>query len=82
MLCVEYELCLVTQSTAPWTVAHQATAEIFQGRILEWVTISFFRRSSQPGIKLPSPECPVLAADTITLKLPGKPNICVEYISE
>ena len=34
----------------PWTVAHQAPLSMgfFQARILEWVVISFSRRSSQP----------------------------------
>ena len=33
-----------------WTVAHQAPLPmgLFQARILEWVAISFSRRSSQP----------------------------------
>ena len=34
----------------PWTVAYQAPPSMgfFQARILEWVAISFSRRSSQP----------------------------------
>ena len=34
----------------PWTVAYQAPLSIgiFQARVLEWVAISFSRRSSQP----------------------------------
>ena len=34
----------------PWTVAYQALLSMgfFQARILEWVAISFSRRSSRP----------------------------------
>ena len=44
---------LVTQLcptlSIPWTVAHQASPFMnFPGRILEWVTLSFSRGSSQP----------------------------------
>ena len=44
---------LVTQLcptlSIPWTVAHQASLFMnFPGRIVEWVTVSFSRGSSQP----------------------------------
>ena len=34
----------------PWTIAYQTpqSTEIFQAKVLEWVAISFSRRSSQP----------------------------------
>ena len=32
----------------PWTVAYQAPLFIFQARVLEWITISFSKGSSQP----------------------------------
>ena len=41
-----------------------------QARILEWVAISFSRGSSDPGIKLTSPE---LAGNYFTTEPPGKP---------
>ena len=42
---------------------------IFQARILEWVAISFTRRSSNPGIE---PRSPILYADALPSELPGK----------
>ena len=41
-------LCCVWSFATPWTVAHQAplSMAIFQARILEWIAISFSRRSS------------------------------------
>ena len=45
----------------PWTVACQAPIHgIFQARTLEWVAISYSRRSSQPGIKPTSLVSPTL----------------------
>ena len=52
--CLLRNLRLVAQSCptlcAPWAVVHQALLSmgILQARILEWVTISFFRGSSRP----------------------------------
>ena len=43
---------------------------ILQARILEWVTISFSRGSSNPGIE---PWYPALEADALTSEPPGKP---------
>ena len=40
---------------------------ISQARLLEWVAISFSRRSSQPGIKPMSPESPALQKDSLPL---------------
>ena len=40
---------------------------IFQARILEWVAISFYRRSPDPGIK---PRSPTLQADALTSEPP------------
>ena len=40
---------VVSDSATPWAIAHQVPLmEILQARILEWVTIPFSRRSSQP----------------------------------
>ena len=44
---------------------------ISQARILEWVSISFSRRSSHPGIK---PMSPALAGRVFTTEPPGKPQ--------
>ena len=43
---------------------------ILQARILEWVTISFSRGSSDPGIE---PGSPALEADALTSEPPGQP---------
>ena len=43
---------------------------ILQARVLEWVTISFSRGSSRPGIE---PGSPALEADALTTEPPGKP---------
>ena len=46
--CCCYLVTVVSNSFAtPWTAAHSYFHRIFQARILEWVVISFFRRSSQ-----------------------------------
>ena len=42
---------------------------IFQARILEWVAISFSRRSSDPEIE---PGSPALQADALPSESPGK----------
>ena len=55
----------------PWMLAHQAPLHgILQARILEWVTISSFRGSSQPGIE---PTSPALQADSLPLSHQGSP---------
>ena len=43
-------LSLFRRFATPWTVGYQAPLSMgfFQARILEWVAISFSRRSSQP----------------------------------
>ena len=43
-----------------------------QARILEWVTISSSRGSSNPGIKFMSPASPALQADSLSSESPGK----------
>ena len=43
---------------------------ILQGRILEWVAISFSRDLSDPGIK---PGFPALQVDSLPTELSGKP---------
>ena len=65
-----------------WITARQAhlSMGILQARILEWVTISFFRGSSlttdhsNPGIEPVSPVSPALQADSICAEPSGKPQ--------
>ena len=49
----DFGCCLVTMSyffVTPWTLAHQGSVYgVSLARILEWVAISFSRRSSRPG---------------------------------
>ena len=47
---------------------------ISQARTLEWVAISFFRKSSQPRIK---PASPALQADSLPLSHGGKPGFSI-----
>ena len=44
---------------------------IFQARVLEWISISFSRGSSRPGIE---PMSPALQADALPSEPPGKPE--------
>ena len=44
---------------------------IFQARVLEWVSISFSRGSSDPGIE---PGSPALQADALPSEPPGNPR--------
>ena len=48
---------------------------ISQARILEWVAVSFSRRSSDPGMEPPSP---ALAGGFFTTEPPGEPFTCIE----
>ena len=45
---------------------------ILQARILEWVTVPFYRDLPNPGIK---PRSPALQADSLPAELLGKPYI-------
>ena len=45
---------------------------ILQARKLQWVSVSFSRRSSQSGIKLVSTESPALQVDSLPLEPTGK----------
>ena len=59
--------CLITQSCLSlydpldYSLPGSSDHEIFQVRILEWVAISFFRGSSQPGIRPISPAASAMA---------------------
>ena len=57
----------------PWIVAYQASPSMgfsrqepwdFPGKVLEWVAISFSRRSSRPRIE---PRAPALQAEAFTV---------------
>ena len=69
---ISSSLCLVLGRVwlfaTPWTVACQAplSMQISQARILEWVSISFTRGSSDPGIEPASLESPALAGGLFT----------------
>ena len=53
---------------------HSSVHGIFQARVLEWVIISFSRRSSWPRDWTRSP---ILQADALPSEPPGKPNVVV-----
>ena len=57
----------------PWTANPPSSSVhgISQARILDWVAISFFRGSSQPGIE---PVSLTLAGRFFTIEPPGKPR--------
>ena len=60
-------LCHPIDCSLPGSSVHG----ILQARILEWVTIPFSRRSSQPRDR---PRSPALQADSLPSELPGKPK--------
>ena len=55
----------------PWSPPGSSVHGILQARILEWVTISFFRESSQPRDQARSP---ALQGDSLPSDPPGKPR--------
>ena len=59
------QLCDLMDCSLPGSSVHG----ILQARILEWVAISFSRRSSQPRIE---PGSPALQADALPSEPPGK----------
>ena len=60
-------LCDPMDSSMPGSSVHG----ILQARILEWVSSSFSRGSSDTGIKLGSPTLP---EDSLSSELPGSPH--------
>ena len=56
--------------------------ETAQARILQWVAISSFRGSSDPGIKLVSSVTPALAGRFLTTAPPGKPGEGIVHTKE
>ena len=74
--------CLVTSIVSdpvvtPCTVPHQDPLSVGfpRARILEWVSISLTRGSSDPGIKLTSLAYPALTGRFFTTEPPGKPAL-------
>ena len=68
-----YLLSHVRPLATPWTVGLFAPLSmgIVQARILEWVSMSSFRESSQPRNQM---GYPVLQEDYLPAKVPGKPK--------
>jgi len=71
-------LVLITQSCPtlqPHGLAHQAPLPMgfFQARVLEWIAISSFSRTSRPQIK---PRFPALQVNYLPPEPPGKPLPC------
>ena len=64
---LQLTLCNPIDCSGPGSSIHG----ILQARILEWVAISFSRRTSQPGIE---PGSPALQADSLPAEPPGKPQ--------
>ena len=72
-------VCLVVKScptlfATPWTIATPSPSvhEISQARVLEWVAISFFRESSNSGIRQVSPS---LSGGVFTAEPLGKSHL-------
>ena len=72
--CRPYDLWEPMDCSPPDSSVHG----ILQTRTLEWITIPFFRGSSQPGIE---PRPLALQADSLPLSYQGSPRIleCVAY---
>ena len=70
--CVHAYLCLTLGNPMDCSSPGSSVHGIFQVRILEWIAISSFRESSQPGIKPVSPGSPALAGGFFTTEPPGK----------
>ena len=69
-MCVYAQLCLTIRNPMAGSLLGFSVHEIFQGRILEWVAISFSGDLPNPGIQ---PRSPALQADSLTFEEPGKP---------
>ena len=64
------QLCLTLYDPMDCCLPDSSVHGIFQGRILEWVAISFSGDLPNPGIQ---PRSPALQADSLTFEEPGKP---------
>ena len=73
------QLCLTLCDPMDYSLSGSSVHGIFQGRVLEWVAISFSRASSYPGIK---PRSPTLWADALSSKPPGKPRQPRQHIKK
>ena len=62
------QLCLTLSDSVDCGPPGSSVHGILQARKLEWVSISFSRRSPQSGIKLVSPESPALQMDCLPLE--------------
>ena len=69
--CVQTQLCLTLCNPTDCSPPGSSVYGILQAKILEWVAISFSRRSSQPGTE---PISPALQADFWLLRHPGSPH--------
>ena len=58
-----------------WSLPDSSVHEIFQGRMLEWVAISYSRGSSRPKDRTHISESPALAGGFFTTVLPGKAKL-------
>ena len=67
--------CLTLCDPMDYTLSSSSVHGILQARILKWVAVPFTGGSSQPGIRLRSPE---LRADSLPSEPPGKPKIKTE----
>ena len=76
-VCSALQSCLTLCDPLDCSPPGSSVHEIFQARILEWVTISSSRRSSQP--RSASAAFPALKVDYVLLSHQGRPkekNIC------
>ena len=65
------QLCPILCDPIDGSPLGSSVPRILQARILEWVAISFSRRSSQPRMETRSP---ALQADSLPAEPPGKPK--------
>ena len=84
-VCVCVCVCVRARARTQWcqTLCNPMNYNgIFQARILEWITISYSRGSSNPGIKLASLVSPALAGGFWPLTPPGKciVSILLSYV--
>ena len=65
------KLCSTLRDPMDCSLPGSSAHEILQTRVLEWVVISFSRRSPTPGTE---PGSPTLQADTLPPEPAGKPS--------
>ena len=66
--------CPTPCSPMDYSPAGSSVYGIFQTKILDWVTTSFYRGSSTPGIE---PVSPALQVDSLPLSHGGSPQNCI-----